>query len=232
MLVTPSALVNLWVSQITQDWDLTDRPQRHHTKVRNTATAWGIPDSNLSQPRGPFFFSVWDCPAAVCYVKVPFCLMLISVIFVLYYSFTLCLWMMRLLRFERMDVAPLAKHLPRSGTDGDSLSHRIHSGGKMEIWRWSMKSTKSPPVATLRVFPEKLRTEGLKLCHIHSSWLLALPWAHSTTSVQGHDLHPLLHHGSAQGPRLSLSSSETTFLLNIHRILFFSKHVSMSMSTS
>lgn len=76
----------------------------------------GIPDTNLSQPQGPsFFLFVWDCPAAVCYLKVPLCLMLISVVFVLYYSYTLCLWMLRFQRFETMDKMPRQSFCPGAG---------------------------------------------------------------------------------------------------------------------
>lgn len=124
----------------------------------------------------------------------------------------------------------LAEHLPRSGTNGGGPSHRIHSRGRMKIFPWSMKPTKSPRAAALRAFAEKVRTESLKLCHIHSSWLLALLWVHSIP-IRGGPA-PAAAAQLCTGPKALPEQQWNSFLLNIHRIVFFSKHVSMSMSTS
>lgn len=124
----------------------------------------------------------------------------------------------------------LAEHLPRSGTNGGGPSHRIHSRGRMKIFPWSMKPTKSPRAAALRAFAEKVRTESLKLCHIHSSWLLALLWVHSIP-IRGGPA-PAAAAQLCTGPKALPEQQWNSSLLNIHRIVFFSKHVSMSMSTS
>lgn len=103
----------------------------------------------------------------------------------------------------------------------------------MEICPWSMKSTKSPPAAALRVFGRK--TEGRKS--------EALP--HAILVASGPPVS--LQHPQCKGPRPAPAAApqlctrpkalpeqqlNPTFLLNIHMILLFSKHVSMSMSTS
>lgn len=142
--------------------------------------------------------------------------------------------MLRFWWFERMDKNPWQSICPEVGQMVAALPTRFPRG---EIWKsapgaWNQQ--KSPSAAALRVFAEKLRTESLKLCHIHSLWLLALPWAHSIPSARGHDLHLLLQRQLCTKPKVSLPEQQwnSTFLLNIHRILLFSKHISMSISTS
>lgn len=135
--------------------------------------------------------------------------------------------MVRFWGFERMDKNLWQSMCP----DGGSPSHRIPSGGKMEICPWSMKSTKKHTSCCTDGVCRK--TEDRKS--------EALP--HSLLMASGPPMSP--QHPQCEGPQsapapqlytrptvLPEQQWNSTFLLNIHRILFFSTHISMSTSTS
>lgn len=157
----------------------------------------GILDSNLDQPWGLSFWGFFcNSPETVCDFAVPFCLMLISVIFVVYYSYTLCLQMLSFLVLKIWENGqhPLAEHLPRSGTDGGSPSHRTRAGGKGRDLPSEHETNKKPPSSCSGVVWQKnWRWGNLKLCHIYSPQLLALPWVHNMPTARDHFLQPLLH---------------------------------------
>lgn len=136
-------------------------PQPHHTELRYRATGWGNTWQQPGTAMGPvfFFFFIWDCPETECDFAVPFCLMLISVIFVVYYSYTLCLQMLSfiVLKIWENRQHPLAEHRSREwdGWMVGALPTGLTLGGRMEICPRNMKLTKSPPAAALRMSDRK-----------------------------------------------------------------------------
>lgn len=212
--------------------NLSNGRQLHHTKMRYRTTGWGNTWQQPGSAMGPVFLGFFcNCPETVRDFAVPFCLMLISVIFVVYYSYTLCLQMLSFLVLKIWENGqhPLAEHLPRSGTDGGSPSQRTRAGGKGgDLPSEHETNKKAHQQLQWGCLTEKLKMRKSEaLPHL-------LPAASGTpmSPQHAHCKGPFLAATAAcqhcmGGPRCSLNN--TLMLrpcLNIHRILFFLKHIS------
>lgn len=209
MFIAPSALDN-FLSVISHSASGPARPTAatpHRDEEHSNCVGEHLTPTCLSHRAHLFFYLlVWDCPVAVCYLKVPLCLMLISVIFVLYYSYTLCLWMLKFQRFETMDKMPWQSICPGVGQMVVALPIGFTLG---EGWK------SSPGAWNQQKAPKLLHWERLQKKWGQKVWSSATstprgfwPSCESIASPVEGDLLLLLQPSSAQGPRHSLSSNE------------------------